>query len=33
MVGLTHRGLTLRQVIEVLAKRTQQSGIQEKASR
>ncbi len=33
MVGLTQRGLTLRQVIEVLAKRTQQSGHAEKASR
>lgn len=33
MVGLTQRGLTLRQVIEVLAKRTHQSGHQEKASR
>ena len=33
MVGLTQRGLTLRQVIEVLAKRTKQSGHQEKASR
>jgi phosphoribosyl-AMP cyclohydrolase / phosphoribosyl-ATP pyrophosphohydrolase len=33
MVGLTQRGLTLRQVIEVLAKRTHQSGHAEKASR
>jgi phosphoribosyl-AMP cyclohydrolase / phosphoribosyl-ATP pyrophosphohydrolase len=33
LVGLTQRGLTLRQVIEVLAKRTQQSGHAEKASR
>jgi phosphoribosyl-AMP cyclohydrolase / phosphoribosyl-ATP pyrophosphohydrolase len=33
MVGLTQRGLDLRQVIEVLAKRTQQSGHAEKASR
>jgi phosphoribosyl-AMP cyclohydrolase / phosphoribosyl-ATP pyrophosphohydrolase len=33
MVGLTQRGLTLRQVIEVLAKRTHQSGHTEKASR
>lgn len=33
MVGLTQRGLTLRQVIEVLSKRTHQSGHQEKASR
>jgi phosphoribosyl-ATP pyrophosphohydrolase/phosphoribosyl-AMP cyclohydrolase len=33
MVGLSQRGLTLRQVIEVLAKRTQQSGHAEKASR
>jgi len=33
MVGLTQRGLTLRQVIEVLAKRTHQSGLAEKASR
>jgi phosphoribosyl-ATP pyrophosphohydrolase/phosphoribosyl-AMP cyclohydrolase len=33
MVGLTQRGLTLRQVIEVLAKRTNQSGHAEKASR
>ena len=33
MVGLTQRGLTLRQVIEVLAKRTHQSGLEEKASR
>lgn len=33
MVGLTQRGLTLREVIEVLAKRTHQSGHQEKASR
>jgi phosphoribosyl-ATP pyrophosphohydrolase/phosphoribosyl-AMP cyclohydrolase len=33
MVGLTQRGLTIRQVIEVLAKRTHQSGLQEKASR
>jgi phosphoribosyl-ATP pyrophosphohydrolase/phosphoribosyl-AMP cyclohydrolase len=33
MVGLTQRGLTLRQVIEVLAERTHQSGHQEKASR
>jgi phosphoribosyl-ATP pyrophosphohydrolase/phosphoribosyl-AMP cyclohydrolase len=33
MVGLTQRGLTMREVIEVLAKRTQQSGHQEKASR
>lgn len=33
MVGLTQRGLTLRQVIEVLAKRTHQSGHQEKTSR
>ena len=33
MVGLTQRGLTLRQVIEVLAARTQQSGHQEKAAR
>jgi phosphoribosyl-ATP pyrophosphohydrolase/phosphoribosyl-AMP cyclohydrolase len=33
MVGLTQRGLTLRQVIEVLAKRTKQSGHEEKASR
>ena len=33
MVGLTQRGLTLRQVIEVLAARTHQSGHQEKASR
>ena len=33
MVGLTHRGLSLRQVIEVLAQRTQQSGHAEKASR
>jgi len=33
MVGLTQRGLTLRGVIEVLAKRTHQSGHAEKASR
>jgi phosphoribosyl-AMP cyclohydrolase / phosphoribosyl-ATP pyrophosphohydrolase len=33
LVGLTQRGLTLRQVIEVLAKRTHQSGHAEKASR
>jgi phosphoribosyl-ATP pyrophosphohydrolase/phosphoribosyl-AMP cyclohydrolase len=33
MVALTQRGLTLRQVIEVLAKRTHQSGHAEKASR
>jgi phosphoribosyl-AMP cyclohydrolase / phosphoribosyl-ATP pyrophosphohydrolase len=33
MVGLAQRGLTLRQVIEVLAKRTHQSGHAEKASR
>jgi phosphoribosyl-AMP cyclohydrolase / phosphoribosyl-ATP pyrophosphohydrolase len=33
MVGLTQRGLTLRQVIEVLAKRSHQSGHAEKASR
>ena len=33
MVGLTQRGLTLRQVIEVLASRTHQSGHAEKASR
>ena len=33
MVGLTQRGLTLRQVIEVLARRTHQSGHAEKASR
>jgi phosphoribosyl-ATP pyrophosphohydrolase/phosphoribosyl-AMP cyclohydrolase len=33
LVGLTQRGLTLRQVIEVLAKRTQQSGHAEKSSR
>jgi len=33
MVGLTQRGLTLRQVIEVLSKRTRQSGHAEKASR
>jgi phosphoribosyl-AMP cyclohydrolase / phosphoribosyl-ATP pyrophosphohydrolase len=33
MVGLTLRGLTLRQVIEVLAKRTHQSGHAEKAAR
>ncbi len=33
MVGLTQRGLTLRQVIEVLAQRTHQSGLAEKASR
>jgi phosphoribosyl-ATP pyrophosphohydrolase/phosphoribosyl-AMP cyclohydrolase len=33
MVGLTQRGLTLRQVIEVLAHRTHQSGHAEKASR
>lgn len=33
MVGLTQRGLTLRQVIEVLANRTHQSGHAEKASR
>jgi len=33
MVGLTQRGLTLRQVIEVLAKRTHRSGHAEKASR
>ena len=33
LVGLTQRGLTLAQVIEVLAKRTQQSGHAEKASR
>jgi phosphoribosyl-ATP pyrophosphohydrolase/phosphoribosyl-AMP cyclohydrolase len=33
MVGLTQRGLTLRQVIEVLAQRTHQSGHAEKASR
>lgn len=33
MVGLTQRGLSLRQVIEVLAKRTHQSGHAEKASR
>ena len=33
MVGLTHRGLSLRQVIEVLARRTHQSGHAEKASR
>ena len=33
MVGLTQRGLTLRQVIEVLAGRTHQSGHAEKASR
>ena len=33
MVGLTQRGLELRQVIEVLAQRTRQSGHAEKASR
>jgi len=33
MVGLTQRGLTVRQVIEVMAKRTHQSGHAEKASR
>ncbi len=33
MVGLAQRGLTLRQVIEVLAKRTHQSGHAEKAGR
>jgi phosphoribosyl-ATP pyrophosphohydrolase/phosphoribosyl-AMP cyclohydrolase len=33
MVGLTQRGLTLRGVIEVLAKRTAQSGHAEKANR
>lgn len=33
LVGLTQRGLTLRQVIEVMAKRTRQSGHAEKASR
>jgi phosphoribosyl-ATP pyrophosphohydrolase/phosphoribosyl-AMP cyclohydrolase len=33
MVALTQRGLTLREVIEVLAKRTHRSGHQEKASR
>lgn len=33
LVGLTQRGLTLRQVIEVLADRTGQSGHAEKASR
>lgn len=33
MVGLSQRGLTLRQVIEVLAKRTHQSGHAEKAGR
>ena len=33
MVGLAHRGLTLRQVIEVLAARTGQSGHAEKANR
>lgn len=33
MVGLTQRGLSLRDVVEVLAKRTHQSGHQEKASR
>lgn len=33
LVGLTQRGLTLRQVIEVLATRTQQSGHAEKSSR
>lgn len=33
MVGLTLRGLTLRQVIEVLSRRTHQSGHAEKAGR
>jgi phosphoribosyl-AMP cyclohydrolase / phosphoribosyl-ATP pyrophosphohydrolase len=33
MVGLAQRGLTLRQVIEVLAQRTHRSGHAEKASR
>jgi phosphoribosyl-ATP pyrophosphohydrolase/phosphoribosyl-AMP cyclohydrolase len=33
MVGLTQRGLSLRQVIEVLSRRTHQSGHAEKASR
>ncbi len=33
LVGLTQRGLTLRQVIEVLAQRTHKSGHAEKASR
>lgn len=33
LVGLTQRGLTLRQVIEVLARRTHQSGHAEKAGR
>jgi phosphoribosyl-ATP pyrophosphohydrolase/phosphoribosyl-AMP cyclohydrolase len=33
LVGLTQRGLTMRQVIEVLAKRTHQSGHAEKAAR
>lgn len=33
MVGLTQRGLTLRQVVEVLKQRTHQSGHAEKASR
>jgi phosphoribosyl-ATP pyrophosphohydrolase/phosphoribosyl-AMP cyclohydrolase len=33
LVGLTQRGLTMRQVIEVLAERTRQSGHQEKAAR
>jgi phosphoribosyl-ATP pyrophosphohydrolase/phosphoribosyl-AMP cyclohydrolase len=33
LVGLTQRGLTLRQVIEVLNQRTSQSGHAEKASR
>jgi phosphoribosyl-ATP pyrophosphohydrolase/phosphoribosyl-AMP cyclohydrolase len=33
MVGLSHRGLSLRQVAEVLSRRTHQSGHAEKASR